>query len=321
MKKIFTTLLQLTLVLTAIIVFTHLNVVFAEQNLPLSTETVQTYKKGQLPGPNPSEMENFDTIDEIEDLVFDNLYGYVKVIVAVLGILFITIMGSRMVFSGDEEDTITKMRRGITYAIIAFVIVSMAEEASKIFDMGEKSIFESPQEILRRVKLFDSTVELVMTFIKYVIGAFATIMAVKSGLKLASAGGDDEQVGQNKKGLLYSASGLVLILIGDIFINKVFYKVDKTVYTNLEGIKLGTDPYEGVRQIVGITNFIVSFVGPVSVLMLVIAAVMYMTAGGEDEKMETAKKMLVATIIGMVIIFGAFALVNTFLSGSLPISE
>ena len=66
-----------------------------------------------------------------------------------------------------------------------------------------------------------------MTFIKYIIGSAATIMVVYSAARLITAGGDEEKVSTHKAGIMYSAGGLILIYIGDIFINKVFYKIDK----------------------------------------------------------------------------------------------
>jgi hypothetical protein len=43
---------------------------------------------------------------------------------------------------------------------------------------------------------------------------------------------------------------------------------------------------------------------------------MYITSGGEDDKMQKAKRMMIATVVGIMIIYGAFAVVSTILSGS-----
>lgn len=250
------------------------------------------------------------------DLIFGTL-SYVKVLVAVMGIIFISITGYRMVVKGDNEEEVAKARTSVIYIIIAFGAISMSQDIGRIFDMRQSSLLGSPQEILTRFNLFDRQVEIVITFIKYLLGSFAVIMVIRSASKLITAGGSEEQTSKHKKGLLYSAGGLILVYIGDIFIQNVFYKVNTNVYTGISGVHPQIDAKEGVEQLVGLTNFIVSFVGPVAVLMLIVGAIMYATAAGEDERLDQAKRILLTTLIGIIIIFGAFALVSSVVSGRL----
>jgi type IV secretory pathway VirB2 component (pilin) len=142
-------------------------------------------------------------------------------------------------------------------------------------------------------------------------------MIIISGLRLITSGGDEEKVGEERKRIMYGVAGLLMIYLGDIGLEKVFYKVNKEVYSGVTGVTPGVDAAEGVNQIVGITNLIVSFVGPVAVLMLIVGAIMYATAGGNDDNMEKAKRVVMVAIVGIVIIFGAFALVSTVVAGRL----
>lgn len=310
MKKFLRIALEFTAVMGLITIFTNLGAIsaFAASWLPI---TKDIYESGNIPTP-PSKTGQ----DIMKDLILGGL-TYVKVIVAVIGIVFISIMGFQLIIAMGTEEDITKARRGLTYAVIAFLMVSMSEDVARIFDMEKKTLLESPQEILKRVHLFDKQVEIFMTFIKYIIGAYATLMLVYSGSKLITAGGSEEDVSKHKKGVMYSAGGLVLIYIGEIFIEKVFYKVDKQVYSGITGVHPGVNAKEGAEQLAGITNFIISFAGPVAILMLVAGAIMYATAGGEEEKMTKAKRLIFATIIGIVIIYGSFAIVSTVISSKL----
>ncbi|MFH1533418.1 MAG: hypothetical protein ABID64_00625 [Nitrospirota bacterium] len=279
--------------------------------LPISESAKEVYKSGSIPTPPDKTGQAI-----LKDLVLGGL-AYAKVLIGVVGILYITILGYKLVqASGDEED-ITKAKRGLIYTLIAFVMVSMSEDIGKIFDMERQTLLSSPQDILNRVRLFDKQVEIFMTFVKYVIGAFAAIMVVQAGVKLVTAGGEEEEVSKNKKNIMYSAGGLMIIYVGEIFINKVFYKVDKNIYTGITGVHPAIDAKEGVAQIAGVTNFIISFAGPVAVLMLIAGAIMYATAGGEEEKMNEAKRLIIATIAGIIIIYGAFAIVSTIIASKL----
>lgn len=312
-KRIFKLIAQSLLVSALMLIFLQLNAASATSSLPISDATHDVYSgAGQIPSP-PKDL----TGQEIaETLVLQGLH-YVKLIVVVIGILYITIMGYTLVTSGENEENVTTAKRGLTYAIVAFVMISMSQEIGQIFDMRDHSILQNPQEILKRVRLFDRRVEIIMTFIKYVIGTYATLMIVKNGIKLITAGGKEEEATKQKMSLLYSMGGLVLIYIGDIFIKKVFYKIDKNVYSGITGVHPTVDAKAGVEQIVGITNFIVSFVGPIAVLVLLVGAIMYATAGGEEDKMNKAKRLIISAAIGIIVIFGAFAGVSTIIAGRL----
>jgi hypothetical protein len=54
-----------------------------------------------------------------------------------------------------------------------------------------------------------------------------------------------------------------------------------------------------------------SYIGIIAVILFVIAGFIWMTAGGNPKKVETAKQMIFNTVIGLVIIFAAFAIVMT----------
>lgn len=291
----------------------HLSAFAASQSfLPVDDQIVDTYTKGQLPIPASGD----DGFAIAKKAVLGGLQ-YVKIITVVVGILFLTIMGYTLVTNGGSEEDVTKAKKGIIFTIVAFVMISMSQNIAKIFDMTDGSILGSPQEILNRVHIFDKQTEIFVTFVKYIIGAFAVAQIVRHGFKMITSGANEEETGKRKKGIMFSIAGLLLVNLGDIAINKVFYKVDKTVYSGINGVHPSMDAKAGVDQLVGITNLIITFVGPIGVLMLIVGAIMYATSGGQDEQMQKAKRVLLTAGVGLVIIFGAFALVSTVLAGKL----
>lgn len=256
--------------------------------------------------------------DLLNTIVIERGLTIVKNVTLGVGILYIILIGYALLSKGDQEEEVTNQKRAFTYTLIAFMMISMGEELAAIFDMGgdKGTILQNAAEVRSRVALFDTQVEIAITFIKYTIGVFATFMLVRSGIKLVTAGGDEEQAGTHKKSILYSAGGLAIIFIGEVFIKKVFYKINPS-YSAINGVHPGVDVKEGVEQIVGITNFVVTLVAPIAVLMLVVAAIMYATANGNEEQMDKAKRMIVSTVVAIFIIFGAFAVVSSVISGRL----
>ncbi|MBR2710046.1 hypothetical protein IKF02_00210 [Candidatus Saccharibacteria bacterium] len=69
-----------------------------------------------------------------------------------------------------------------------------------------------------------------------------------------------------------------------------------------------------------ITNTILYIVGIIAVIMLIIGGIRYVVSGGDSKKVTDAKNTVLYAIIGLVICFMAFAIVN-FVITALPSSE
>ncbi|MBQ3445234.1 hypothetical protein IJG29_00665 [Candidatus Saccharibacteria bacterium] len=66
-----------------------------------------------------------------------------------------------------------------------------------------------------------------------------------------------------------------------------------------------------------VTNVILYIVGIVAVIMLIIGGIRYVVSGGDSKKVTDAKNTVLYAIIGLVICFLAFAIVN-FVIEALP---
>lgn len=69
-----------------------------------------------------------------------------------------------------------------------------------------------------------------------------------------------------------------------------------------------------------ITNTILYIVGIIAVIMLIIGGIRYVLSGGDSKKVTDAKNTVLYAIIGLVICFLAFAIVN-FVASALPSAE
>lgn len=65
------------------------------------------------------------------------------------------------------------------------------------------------------------------------------------------------------------------------------------------------DPRETIANVIRIA---LSFLGIVAVLIVLWGGILWMTAAGDDGKVETAKKVLFSGLIGLIIILSAFAI-------------
>ena len=63
--------------------------------------------------------------------------------------------------------------------------------------------------------------------------------------------------------------------------------------------------------IIGWTNFLLQVTALLAVVALVYAGFLYVTAGGDDSRMESAKKIVIWVVVGILVILGSYAIVNT----------
>jgi hypothetical protein len=173
---------------------------------------------------------------------------------------------------------------------------------------------KDPNTLIQRAGLFNNWVQSIMMFIKYFIGAVAVEEIVRSALKMATNTGSEE-VAKDKLNIVMAIIGLVVIVLADPLINKVFFVIDKTRYSTVNGTTVAIDYVQGISEVVGFTNLLVSIIVPIMILVVVIAGVMYVSSAGNPETQKKATSMITYAVIGLIIVYGAFALVSTFITG------
>jgi len=80
-----------------------------------------------------------------------------------------------------------------------------------------------------------------------------------------------------------------------------------------ENLALGND--RDPRELaVAIINIILGFLGLLAVVIILIGGFKWMTAGGNEENVASAQKIIVAGVIGLVIIFAAWGIATFVIS-------
>ena len=68
-------------------------------------------------------------------------------------------------------------------------------------------------------------------------------------------------------------------------------------------------------------SYALGFVGVVFLILMIVGGLMWMTAAGNDERVNKAKSLITNAVIGMVIVFSAYAITYFVTSRLLPTSE
>lgn len=243
-----------------------------------------------------------------------NIVKNVRVIIGAVAIVMIIISGVKLITAQGNEEVFAKQQTTLIFSIIGLFLVGLAGELSQIFEVGRGGFLKDPNVALQKSKLFSRTVEIIITFIKYIIGSVAVLFVVRNGLRLVLMGGNEEEVAKDKKNILWGMLGLVVILMANPIINKVFFKIDTSKFPGLEPVRPGIDPKRLILEIAGMTNIVAALAGPFALLSLVAGGLMYILAGGEEEKIGKAKKIIIWSLVGIVVIYGSFAIVSTFVA-------
>jgi cytochrome bd-type quinol oxidase subunit 2 len=83
---------------------------------------------------------------------------------------------------------------------------------------------------------------------------------------------------------------------------------------NPQAISAATGGQGSVRSLaLTIVNFFLTFLGIIAVIMIIYGGFLYVTAAGNQEKLEKAKKIIMYAVVGIVVILLSFAIVNTVL--------
>ena len=74
------------------------------------------------------------------------------------------------------------------------------------------------------------------------------------------------------------------------------------------GVITDAKPVSGI--LMNVLNFLLSVVGIVGIIGLVVAGIMYLSAAGDEKQMRTAKLIVIASVIGLVLALGALVIVT-----------
>jgi hypothetical protein len=134
----------------------------------------------------------------------------------------------------------------------------------------------------------------VLTAVQGIIAILAVLMIVVGGLIYITSGGESGRVDLAKKAVTAAIIGLAIALAAPALL--------KEIYTILGGTAPNTVTVNGtLTQIIEeALKFLLSIIGTLSVIMLVVGGIMYITSAGSD-RADMAKKTIQYAIIGLVV--------------------
>ncbi len=145
-----------------------------------------------------------------------------------------------------------------------------------------------------------------LTFLQSFIVILALIFIVIGAFLYITSTGDTGRITTAKNCITAALIGLAIGIAAPAFLRQISDILGWTaapptgVGTTLTLIQIATN----------VLNFLLSIVGVVALIMLVVGAFMYLTAAGDEDRIDTGKKIVKYSIIGITIALAALVMVR-----------
>jgi len=141
----------------------------------------------------------------------------------------------------------------------------------------------------------DQVLSKVLITIQSIVAILAVLMIVVGGIIYITSAGDQGRVDLAKKAVTAAVIGLALAVAAPTFLKEIYGVLGQSAPSAAPAGK-------SLSVIIGnALNVLLGLIGTLSVLMLVVGGIMYMTSGGDDTRAETAKNTIKYAIIGLIV--------------------
>src|SRR5690606_3307750 len=225
--------------------------------------------------------------------------------------------------AGGNEEKFSSASQHFLYLLFGTAFVVFADFLSQTFFLYRDgvSFVSSQEQILTATSVFQAQIEILIKFLRYVLGGLAVFYIVKSGSTILFSA-DDELVNKQKEVFTYGFLGFLLIMISEALIGVIFNlqtfpgvpfgEVFVQQSVNVEG---------GLSLLANITNLVLAAMSGLFLFMLVVGGVMYAFSAGNEERGQKASKIITGSLIGLVISFSSYTIVAEFSAGGRAVRE
>lgn len=232
--------------------------------------------------------------------IISNISDAIATIASYLVIGYVIYGGYLYMFASGDTGKVAAGKKTLTHAFIGLAIVGLAK------------VITSSIQIAFGVESFDNCVagsgcgvppeELISNATGWFIGIAGVVAAafvVIGGIKYITSSGDSSKLQQAKNTIFYALIGLAIVGLAEViraFFIDVVNKADG-------GGDIG-------NSLVVILNNAIAIAGVIAVIFIIVSGVTYMTSAGDPGKIQKAKNTLLYSVIGLIVVALAYAIVN-----------
>jgi type IV secretory pathway VirB2 component (pilin) len=153
-----------------------------------------------------------------------------------------------------------------------------------------------------KYKTVEEVTNSLLNNLQKIVATLAIVFIVIGGLMYIFSAGDEKKIETAKKIWTGAVIGFVIVLIAPALLKEIGTILGWSG-TSSTGLTLK-------EIIANVLKTLLSISGIIAIIFLVIGGLTYMTAYGEEKRVETGKKIITYSVIGIAIIMGALVIVN-----------
>lgn len=229
-----------------------------------------------------------------------------------IAIIMIIISAIRLI-STDSEEKAGEQKTALLVGIIGLLVIQLADILVKKMFFGEQGdAFENIATAKLYAEESVSQIRGIIGFVESFLGAVAVFVIVMRGVSLVTSAGDEEAIGKAKTHILYAVAGLIIVGLAELVVRVIIFPDSGSALPDVNA---------GRKLIIQLTNYVSGFVALFSFLTLFYGGYKYVVSAGNEEATEKVKKIVIGALIGLMLAFGSFALVSTFVTLQDPVNN
>jgi len=207
--------------------------------------------------------------------------------VAFTGLLFGAILyyGIKLLIMPESDNTVTETKQAFEYALFGVILMLGAELIASSFVTGGVVEPAGLNTVLGTVVTFIKALVATALLINITIQGFAMITATEEG-----------GVTKARTKFLHGVYGAAIVLLASPIVNMMYDK----------------NPSAGEIELKGIANYIITIFGLLAVVALIVSGILLVISVDESFK-DRAKKLATASLVALIVVISAGALVNFFI--------
>ena len=144
-----------------------------------------------------------------------------------------------------------------------------------------------------------------LTGMQTTVVVLAVVFIIIGALIYLTSAGDESRTTWAKKAILAAVLGLALAVAAPMFLREIGVIMGWTPTNIGFGTSLTLTALLG-----NILSFLLALVGVVALIMLIIGAFLYITAGGETDRADTGKKIVKFAVLGIIVTLAGLVLIR-----------
>jgi cytochrome bd-type quinol oxidase subunit 2 len=141
-----------------------------------------------------------------------------------------------------------------------------------------------------------------------VIVLISIIFIVIGGLMYMMSAGDEKMITRAKNTVTAAMIGLAIALAAPTFLKEIMLILGGPPAGNPDNLVSNALTVQQIAM--GVLKFLLSVVGIIAIISLVIGGATYLTAYGDEKRIDKAKSIIKYSIIGIIVVLAALVIAN-----------